>query len=76
VFGQLNYGRDGQRYTSYPALKSGLEEVYTFAKEHGLSVALPYNIGCGLGGGDWSVVSEMIYEIFGGSTVPCEIWRI
>jgi hypothetical protein len=34
------------------------------AKKQGLRVALPYNIGCGLANGEWSVVEPMIEEVF------------
>ena len=75
IFGQLNYGRGNVRYTSYDALESGLKEVYKFAKENNLSVSIPHGIGCGLGGGDWNVVHEMIEKIFSDDVI-CEIWKI
>ncbi|EGL17721.1 hypothetical protein HMPREF9413_4472 [Paenibacillus sp. HGF7] len=28
------------------------------------SIALPYNIGCGLAGGDWDIVEQIIEEVF------------
>ena len=64
VFGQVNYGTD-KIYTDYEALRKGLEEVKVFADQHFLSVALPYNIGCGRAGGDWNIVSKIIEEVFG-----------
>jgi O-acetyl-ADP-ribose deacetylase (regulator of RNase III) len=72
VFGQCNYGTD-KRYTDYNALKSALNEVRDFAKEKGLSVAIPYKLGCGLAGGDWNIVFEMITDIF--ADVPTNIYR-
>lgn len=63
VFGQNNYGTDKQ-YTDYDALRHGLEEVKSFAEERNLTVALPYKLGCGKGGGDWEVVSKIIEEVF------------
>ena len=71
VFGQYNYGNGLQ--TNYNALSSGLKEVYTFAKNNLLSVAIPYKIGCGLGGGDWNVVSKIIESIF--TDVPFYVYR-
>ena len=29
-----------------------------------MSIAMPYNIGCALGGGDWEVVYEGIQAVF------------
>ena len=73
VFGQCNYGTDKQ-YTEYDALRKGLKEVRDFAKERNLSVAIPYKIGCGLAGGDWNTVFEMITDIF--ADVEVNIYRI
>lgn len=64
IFSQLNYGYDGQRYTSYDSLYNGLLHIKSAAKKEGLSVALPFGIGCGLGGGSWHVVYAMIEDIF------------
>lgn len=63
VFGQLAFGGD-KVYTDYEALRHSLIEVRDFAKEHKLSVAIPCKIGCGLAGGDWNIVLDMIKEIF------------
>lgn len=73
VFGQVNYGR-GEKHTDYDALRHGLEEVRDFAKENKLTIAIPYKIGCGLGGGDWNTVFDMINEIF--AEVDCNIYKL
>ena len=59
IYGQDGYGRDRQ-YTDYAALQRGLCAVQTFSENHDLPVYLPYGIGCGLAGGKWSVVEEII----------------
>jgi O-acetyl-ADP-ribose deacetylase (regulator of RNase III) len=65
IFGQQYYGRDEDViYTSYDALYKGLKCLKDLCKKHNKSVALPYNIGCGLANGDWEKVYEMIDEIF------------
>lgn len=64
LFGQLNYGRSKTRYTDYGALERALTTLKTEAQARGLSVALPYNIGCGLANGEWSLVEEMIGKVF------------
>lgn len=62
LFAQDNYGYDGKCYTDYNALKKCLEFVNRqFA---GKKVAIPYLMGCHRGGGDWSIVSKMIEEVF------------
>ena len=63
IFGQDGFGRD-RRYTDYYALANGLEEVRIMADNRSYSVAIPYKIGCGLGGGDWDFVSDIISDIF------------
>jgi hypothetical protein len=64
LFGQLNFGSDGKRYTSYDSFWNGLSHIKKVAKENGLSVALPYNMGCDRGGASWKVAFSMIEEIF------------
>lgn len=58
-FGQCSYGT-GRQHTEYLALESALNSVRDFACDHQLSVAIPYKMGCGLAGGTWSVVSDII----------------
>lgn len=69
LFGQLNYGRQKMLYTHYPSLKETLTELRDVADEHGLSVALPFGLGCGLAGGDWEIVNKIIEEAFDGYEV-------
>lgn len=57
LFSQLNYGYIGQ-YTDYEKLKGCLEKVNE--RFSGYTVAIPYLLGCGRGGGDWTIVSEII----------------
>lgn len=63
LFGQYNYGRDKQ-YTDYKALEEALFSLKVGAKDHNLSVAIPFNIGCGLAGGNWETVYKIIEEVF------------
>ena len=65
LYGQFRYG--GQRMqTDYYALADALISMQfdiTDNGMHGAIVGLPL-IGCGLGGGDWEVVSKIINEVF------------
>lgn len=64
LFGQEGYGTAVQR-TDYRALQLALMRLRELAVNSGLtSIALPYRVGCGLGGGDWEVVGGMIRSIF------------
>lgn len=73
LFGQLNYGEGLQ--TDYDRFKSALIEIHDFAKEHNLSVAIPYKIGCGLAHGDWNIVYNIINEVFS-DDVQMNIYRL
>lgn len=66
LFSQDKYGYDGSRFTSYDAFARCLEVI----KDHplidkGATIGFPKNIGCGLGGGNWNIISTMIEEILG-----------
>ena len=65
VFGQDGFGRD-KRYTDYYALANGFEEIRLMAESrvYLYSVAIPYKIGCGLGGGNWEFVKDIISDVF------------
>lgn len=63
LFGQYNYGRDKQP-TDYDALSSALIKLKNYCKEFNLSISIPYQLGCGLAGGDWDIVYGIIEEVF------------
>ena len=63
LFGQLFYGTDKQ-YTDYAALEKCFKTLASVAKEHNFDVAMPYNIGCKLAGGDWNIVYKLIEDAF------------
>lgn len=64
MFSQDNYGYDGTRYTSYDAFDKCLQRIRDVV-ESGTKIGFPKNIGCGLGGGNWKVISALIEEILG-----------
>lgn len=68
VFSQNSYGRTGL-HTSYELLRIALEKLKLCAMGVNKSIALPYGIGCGLAGGDWSIVYKIIDEVFNGYEV-------
>lgn len=73
LFCQNNYGRD-KCYTDYPALQKSLESL---KEDMGIcTIALPYRMGCGLAGGDWSIVSEIIVEVFENYKGKLQIWEL
>lgn len=75
LFGQLQYGYDGKRYTSYDAVSDALERLRDFCVEKGVkSIAFPKKMGCGLGGARWVVIGMMILEIFDKTDLRIELW--
>lgn len=72
-FTQLQYGYDGKKYVSYSAIIKCFEELVYFHNSGQLidnKIAIP-KIGCGLAGGDWYIVEQLINEVVGDSL---EIW--
>lgn len=63
LFGQLNYGRDKSAYTNIYKLRHACEHLVACASPEA-AFAMPYRIGCGLGGGDWGKVLDMLTEAF------------
>lgn len=67
-FTQLNYGYDGKRYVNYGAIV----KCFDFIKDNirNETLAIP-KIGCGLAGGDWNIVEQLINDTVGDDL---EIW--
>lgn len=57
--GQDEYSTDKQ-YTDYAALAIALPKLHQVGQARRLPIYMPYKMGCGLAGGDWDVVSELI----------------
>lgn len=73
MFAQDRYGYNGARYTDYDAFVRCLVEIRRVVPV-GAAIAMPYKIGCGLGGGDWETVYHMIeHEL--GAEYMVELWR-
>uniref|UniRef100_A0AAU6VYA7 Macro domain protein n=2 Tax=unclassified bacterial viruses TaxID=12333 RepID=A0AAU6VYA7_9VIRU len=65
LYGQYNYGYDNAGYTDYHALTKALiamrDDLLT--GNNLTEVGFP-KIGAGLGGGDWSIISTLIADVF------------
>lgn len=72
---QEYYGRvEGTQYCSYEAIEKCLVEIRRFCKDENLdSFAMP-KIGCGLGGGDWNIVSKIIEKVFANTNLIITIY--
>lgn len=70
LYGQHRYGRQG-KYTEEgklkEALRGALRKLYDHrssgrSQDFRIKIGIPMFIGCGLAGGDWSVVEPMLQE--------------
>ncbi|MEY8366573.1 macro domain-containing protein [Anaerovoracaceae bacterium 41-7] len=81
MFAQDKYGYDGREYTDLGALFACLFRLRISANELGdefgyKKIAMPYKIGCGLGGGNWDEVYQLIKDIFDDTDIEIELWRL
>lgn len=67
LYGQYGWWKqkDDSLNTDYNMLRKSLEQMsrMLFAKRNEVKIGLP-RIGCGLGGGNWEIVSQIIEEEF------------
>lgn len=68
MFAQDGYGTD-KRYTDYEAFKKCLEAIKFYIPKENSILRFPYGIGCGLGGGDWEIIKNLIEEILDGYNI-------
>lgn len=70
------FGRTGDCFVDYDAIKESLDHVFQLARElEYKSVGLPL-IGAGLGGGDWNRISVIIEELSESNKVVANIYLI
>jgi O-acetyl-ADP-ribose deacetylase (regulator of RNase III) len=71
---QQFYGRKG-KFVDYEAVGTCMNKLIDYAESKCYSIAMP-KIGCGLGGGDWDVVSKIIQEVLQERKVVIEVWDL
>lgn len=70
LYGQYRCGPKGTQYTDYQMLQSAVQKmmdwVLRIARNRKdiaeLKIGLPYHLGCGRGGGDWSIVRSILEQ--------------
>lgn len=70
MLSQQNFGKDGSRFTHYGAMAHVMNQLKKYfnilnklddtKQTKDIIIGLPKYIGCGLGGGDWEAVEELI----------------
>ena len=64
IYGQDRYGKG--LHTNYQALADGLDKLVggiSPANIQRTRIGIPYKLGCGLAGGDWGVVQDIIESV-------------
>ena len=74
MFAQQSYGYDGRQYTSYEAFAKCLD-LMSHIIPAGETIAMPFMIGCGLGGGSWKIIADLIIEKLC-EKYTVEFWRL
>lgn len=69
--GQDRYGSNGID-TDYKSLAEALGNLKGYADAKSKQIYLPYKIGCGLAGGDWKIVKDIIEDACDGA-ILCKI---
>jgi len=59
----------------YEALNTALIKVHNKAKKHNASIHLPYKMCCGLAGGDWAIVEDLIMKNLCDKEIEVKIYR-
>lgn len=80
LFGQHEYGKNKKLFTNYRALGDALQSLHDRVTDpdnhyYGKTIAIPYKIGCGLGNGNWEIVSKMLNEIFHDIDIVAYKWE-
>lgn len=73
IFGQQFYGTD-KMHTDYNALDEGLERTKAFCDFFKITEIHTPMIGCGLGGGDWNIVENLIEKHLGDLNIS--VWQL
>lgn len=70
AFAQLNFRKKNDIgnvcCTSYDAFHRCMSKIVNEFNHHSVSYAMPYGIGCGLAGGKWNIIMEILDDIFYG----------
>ena len=76
IFGQDGYGYEAV-YTDYNALRKAFNTlVGMLIPTSDFTIRIPYMMGCGLAGGDWNTVKEIIDDTLVKAGCKVEIWEL
>lgn len=81
MFSQFHYLPRDVMNTNYSAFRQCCKGIkdYVYATcgpgSKYCRIGFPHGIGCGLAGGDWNIISQILEEEFDGSDWNVEIWK-
>ena len=81
MFSQFDFSFKNIVNTDYDAFRSCLLEIKEYVNlltqndTEIFKIGFPYKIGCGLAGGDWNIIKQIIEEEFVDDIWNVEIWR-
>lgn len=55
-----DYSNSVGRSTDYNALEIAIRNLFNYSRLNNIDVALPYKLGCDIGGGNWTIVKKII----------------
>jgi hypothetical protein len=66
MFAQLDWRGHNVCNTNYAAFRECCKGIKSFVDFHreNYAINMPYKIGCGLGGGDWLIIKDILEEEF------------
>lgn len=75
-FTQQFYGYDGKKYLDYSALARSLGKVRELCENYDINeIAIP-KIGCGLAGGDWNIVKDIIESELASKGITVKVYSL
>lgn len=75
LYCQVGFGPEA---TDYKAMQKAMEDLESLLKLQKIpsKLGLPFYLGCGLAGGNWDTVLEIIRKVFKASPIECVIVRL
>ena len=81
MYSQNHFLPRGICHTDYYAFTKCIQQikevaVNRVARGDKIKIGFPYKIGCGLAGGDWSIVEKILTDTFLNENLEVEIWKM
>lgn len=67
---------NGGSITNYDAMRKCFCDVRGYAIDSNLPVCIPRGMGCGIAGGSWEKVRDIIGDVFGEDSEDVDVWIV